>query len=75
MGWAVGVGIGAVLVLVVLGAGARLVRRGRRDGRAPDADADDRMVASFRVAAGVRLLNKGLLLAVLVAIAAFVWRR
>jgi hypothetical protein len=73
--WAVGLGIGVVLVLAVLGAGIRLLLRGTRDGRAPGADADDRMVASFRVAAGVRLLNKGLLLAVLVAIAAFVWRR
>jgi hypothetical protein len=33
------------------------------------------MVASFRVAAGIRMINKGALLLVLVAIAAFVWGR
>lgn len=74
MGWALGVGIGVALALAVLAIGVRLIVRGRREGRAADADADDRMVASFRVAAGVRMLNKGVLLLVLVAIAAFVWR-
>ena len=74
MRWALGVGIGLVLCLAVLTVGVRLIVRGRREGRAVDASPDDRMVASFRVAAGVRMLNKGLLLLVLVAIAALVLR-
>ena len=74
MGWAVGVGIGIGLALAVLAIGVRLILRGRREGRLAGASPDDRMVASFRVAAGVRMLNKGLLLLVLVAIAAFVLR-
>ncbi len=75
MGWAVGVGIGVILGLVVVGVGVRLILRGRREGRLVDASPDDRMVASFRVAAGIRMINKGALLLVLVAIAAFVWGR
>ena len=74
MGWAVGVGIGVVLGLTVLGLGVRLILRGRRDGRAAGALPDDRLVASLRVAAGVRLLSKGVLVLVLVAIAAYVLR-
>jgi hypothetical protein len=74
MGWTLGVGIGVALGLAVLAAGVRLILRGRRECRVAGADADDRMVASLRVAAGVRMLNKGALLLVLVAIAAFVWR-
>ncbi len=74
MGWAVGVGIGVVLGLAVVAVGVRLIVRGRREGRVADASPDDRMVASFRVAAGVRMLNKGALLLVLVGIAAYVWR-
>ena len=74
MGWAIGVGIGIALALAMLGIGVRLILRGRREGRTVGASPDDRMVASFRVAAGVRMLNKGLLLLVLVAIAAYVWR-
>ncbi|WP_432479565.1 hypothetical protein [Nocardioides sp. GXQ0305] len=74
MGWTLGVGIGVALGLAVLAGGVRLILRGRREGRVAAADADDRMVASLRVAAGVRMLNKGGLLLVLVAIAAFVWR-
>jgi hypothetical protein len=75
VGWSVGVAIGLVTAVAVVALGVRLILRGRREGRAPDADPDDRMVASFRVAAGVRLINKGALLLVLVGIAAFVWRR
>ena len=75
MGWTVGVGIGVILGLAVVAFGVRLILRGRREGRASGADPDDRMVASFRVAAGVRMINKGALLLVLVGIAAFVWRR
>jgi hypothetical protein len=75
MGWAVGVGIGVVLALAVVAVGVRLILRGRREGREPGTDSDDRMVASFRVAAGVRMINKGAVLLVLVGIAAFVWRR
>jgi len=74
MGRAIGVGIGVVLGLAVVGVGIRLILRGRREGRIVGATADDRMVASFRVAAGVRMINKGALLLVLVGIAAFVWR-
>ncbi|HEX6149430.1 hypothetical protein [Nocardioides sp.] len=75
MGWTVGVAIGVVLGLAVLGVGVRLILRGRREGRMAGASVDDRMVASFRVAAGVRMINKGALLLVLVAIAAVVWKR
>ena len=75
MGWTVGVAIGVILGLAVLGVGVRLILRGRREGRMAGASADDRMVASFRVAAGVRMINKGALLLVLVAIAAVVWKR
>jgi hypothetical protein len=75
VGWAVGVGIGVVLGLVAVGLGIWLIVRGRREGRLAGASADDRMVASFRVAAGIRMINKGALLLVLVAIAAFVWGR
>lgn len=67
-------GIGVVLALAVLAIGVRQIVRGRREGRAPDTSPDDRMVASFRVAAGVRMLNKGALLLVLVAVAASVLR-
>ena len=74
MAWEVGVGIGVVLGLTVLGLGVRLIVRGRRDGRAAGAATDDRMVASLRVAAGVRLLSKGLLVLVLAGIAAYVLR-
>jgi len=74
MGWAVGVGIGLAIGLAVIAVGVRLIVRGRREGRAAGTSPDDRMVASFRVAAGVRMLNKGALLLVLVGIAAYVWR-
>jgi hypothetical protein len=75
VGWSVGVAIGLLTAFAVVALGVRLILRGRREGRAPGADPDDRMVASFRVAAGVRLINKGALLLVLVGIAAFVWGR
>jgi hypothetical protein len=75
VGWSVGVAIGLVTAVAVVALGVRLVLGGRREGRAPGADPDHRMVASFRAAAGVRLINKGALLLVLVGIAAFVWRR
>jgi hypothetical protein len=75
MGWAIGVGVGLALGLAVVGVGIRLILRGRREGRAVGASADDRMVASFRVAAGVRMINKGAVLLVVVGIAAFVWGR
>ena len=38
---------------------------GRRQGRRTDADAEERMVASLRVVAGVKLLNRGGVLLVL----------
>ena len=72
MGWAVGVGV--VLGLTVLGLGVRSIVSGQRDGRAEDASPEDRMVASLRVAAGVRLLTKGVLVLVLAGIAAYVVR-
>jgi hypothetical protein len=75
MGWAIGVGVGLALGLAVVGVGIRLILRGRREGRVVGASADDRMVASFRVAAGVRMINKGAVLLVVVGIAAFVWGR
>ena len=75
MGWTFGVAIGVALGLAVVAVGVRLILRGRREGRVAGAGPDDRMVASFRVAAGVRMINKGALLLVLVGIAAFVWRR
>lgn len=75
MGWTVGVGIGVLVGLAVVGVGIRLILRGRREGRVPWTTPDDRMVASFRVAAGVRMINKGVLVLVLVGIAALVWRR
>ena len=74
MGWAVGVGIGVAIGLAVIAFGVRLIVRGRHEGRVAGTSPDDRMVASFRVAAGVRMLNKGALLLVLVGIAAYVWR-
>jgi hypothetical protein len=75
MGWTIGVGIGFALGLAVLAVGVRLVVRGRRVGRLAGTDPDDRMVASFRVVAGVRTISKGAVLLVLVTIAAFVWQR
>jgi len=75
VGWMVGVGIGVTVALAVMGIGVRHILRGRREGRMSGASPDGRMVASFRVAAGVRMINKGVLLLVLVGIAAFVWRR
>jgi hypothetical protein len=51
--------------LVVIGRGLHLTLDGRGRGRRPDADADERMVASLRVVAGVKLLNRGAVLLVL----------
>jgi hypothetical protein len=66
-------GIGVALALAVVGTGIRMIVRGRREGRATE-DPGDRMVASFRVAAGVRMLDKGLLLLVIVAVGAVALR-
>jgi hypothetical protein len=52
--------------LVVMARGAGLIVGGHRSGRqssAPD-DAEQRMVASLRVVAGVKLVNRGALLLV-----------
>ena len=59
-----------VLVLVaaavaVMGRGLHLTLDGRRQGRRPGADADERMVASLRVVSGIKLLNRGAVLLVL----------
>ncbi len=62
------------LALAVLGRGATAIARGRSVLHAPDAGAEERMLASLRVAGGIRLLNAGLLLVVLTAVAAVVVR-
>jgi hypothetical protein len=51
--------------LLVMGRGLHLTLDGRREGRRYDADADARMVASLRVVAGVKLLNRGAVLLLL----------
>jgi hypothetical protein len=51
--------------LAVMGRGLQLTIDGRRQGRRPAADADERMVASLRVVAGVKLINRGAVLLVL----------
>jgi hypothetical protein len=51
--------------LAVMARGLRLTLDGRRRGRRSDAEADERMVASLRVVAGVKLLNRGAILLVL----------
>ncbi|HEX5860774.1 MAG TPA: hypothetical protein VFY58_02960 [Nocardioides sp.] len=58
--------------IVVMARGVALIVDGRRAGRRPSAsdDADQRMVASLRVVAGVKLVNRGALLLV-VALALF----
>jgi hypothetical protein len=55
----------AVAALAVMGRGLHLTLDGRREGHRPGADADARMVASLRVVAGVKLLNRGAVLLVL----------
>ena len=55
----------AAAALAVMGRGLHLTLGGRRQGHQPDADADERMVASLRVVAGLKLLNRGALLLVL----------
>jgi hypothetical protein len=54
-----------VAALAVMGSGLHRIIDGRRQGRRPDADAEERMVASLRVVAGVKLINRGALLLVL----------
>jgi hypothetical protein len=54
-----------VAALAVMGRGLHLTVDGRRQGRRPAADADARMVASLRVVAGVKLINRGAVLLVL----------
>ena len=51
--------------LAVMARGLHLIVEGRRQGRRTGADADERMVASLRVVAGVKLLNRGAVLLVL----------
>ena len=60
----------AVTALAVMGRGLHLTIDGRRQGRRSDADSEARMIASLRVAAGVKLLNRGALVLV-VAFALF----
>ena len=55
----------ATAALAVMARGLHLTIDGRRRGRRTDADAEDRMVASLRVVAGVKLLNRGAVLLVL----------
>jgi hypothetical protein len=54
-----------VAALAVMGRGLHLTVDGPRQGRRSDADADNRMVASLRVVAGVKLINRGAVLLVL----------
>jgi hypothetical protein len=54
-----------VAALAVMGRGVHLTIDGRRQGRRPQVDAEERMVASLRVVAGVKLLNRGAVLLVL----------
>jgi hypothetical protein len=54
-----------VAALAVMGRGLHLTLVGRRQGGRPEADPDERMVASLRVVAGVKLLNRGAVLLVL----------
>lgn len=54
-----------VAALAVMGRGLHLTLDGRRQGHRPGADAEARMVASLRVVAGVKLLNRGAVLLVL----------
>jgi hypothetical protein len=63
MSWLVLVLVGAAVA--VMARGLHLALDGRRQGRRPDADADERMVASLRVVAGVKMLNRGAVLLVL----------
>jgi hypothetical protein len=55
----------AVAALAVMVRGLQLALDGRRQGRRPGADAEERMVASLRVVSGVKLLNRGAVLLVL----------
>lgn len=54
-----------IAALLVMGRGLHLILEGRRRGRLADADVDARMVASLRVVAGFKLLNRGAVLLVL----------
>ena len=54
-----------VVAFAVMVRGVHLVVAGRRQGRRSGVDAEERMVASLRVVAGVRLLNRGAVLLVL----------
>ena len=58
--------------LAMMGRGLHLTLDGHRQGHRPDADADERMVASLRVVAGVKLLNRGALVLVLALVLLFV---
>lgn len=55
----------AVAALAVMARGVQLTVDGRRAGRLPGADAEERMVASLRVVSGVKMLNRGAVLLVL----------
>ena len=61
----------AAAALAVMGRGVHLTVDGRRQGRRPDADADERMVASLRVVAGIKMLNRGVVLLVLALVLLF----
>lgn len=58
--------------LFVLFRGVRLIRSGRRTGRAPGVGPEARLAASLRVAAGIRMLNLAATLLVLAGVAAYV---
>ena len=50
--------------VVVMARGLALIVDGRRSGRDPSVDAQRRTVASLRVVAGVKMVNRGALLLV-----------
>jgi hypothetical protein len=54
-----------VAAVAVMGRGLQLTVNGRREGRRPGVDPDERMLASLRLVKGVKLLNRGALLLVL----------
>lgn len=70
MHWAIA-SAAAIAAVATLGRGAVLVLRGRRRLHDRGAGPEDRMVASLRVAAGIRKLNLGAVLLVLAGVVAY----
>jgi hypothetical protein len=68
MAWAALI-LGAAGV-VMMTRGILMIVEGRRSGRSPTADAEQRMVAGVRVVAGVKTVNRGAILLVLALVLA-----